>query len=316
MQARKVSPKESALDTRAGFRAVDFKREVISDFISVIIPVFRDASGLEDTLSSLTEQTIPSSHYEIIVSNDGAGQAISEVCDTYSVREVRSAWNRGSYHARNRGLEEARGQHVAFVDADITLTATWLETGRRALQDADYVGGPVVIPDDQVTTPSAHYERLKGFKTYEEDDHQNFFVTANLFVAREVFETIGGFDERLRSGGDNEFGTRVFRAGQYVQRFDSNLVVFHPPRGYRRLVRKRVRIARGKKALTRLYPERYKYSRPSILKLCRRIVFPPRVSSVRRLYQDNPHFTFLDFYLFCWRFWVEVTLRLLPVYFP
>jgi glycosyltransferase AglI len=59
------------------------------------------------------------------------------------VTEVSIVPNRGSYFARNRGIERAAGEDLAFVDADIVVPEDWLAVGRDALRSAEYVGGPV-----------------------------------------------------------------------------------------------------------------------------------------------------------------------------
>jgi glycosyltransferase AglI len=281
---------------------------------SVVIPVYRDASGLATTLLSLTRQSLPSTRFEVIVANDGADRAVSDICDRYSAKEVLIPENRGSYYARNRGLEQAAGEYIAFVDADITVPERWLEVGCSALGEADYVGGPVIVNEEEAKSPADYYEVLTGFRSNHPDSGHNFFVTANLFVTRRVFEEVGGFDERLRSGGDNEFGTRVFAAGRFSQGFREELAVLHPPRGYRKLVRKRVRIAYGKEILNRLHPERYSYGRLSTSRRILNILIPPNPGHARSFHARSRACSFTAWYLFLWRFKAELALRLLPIY--
>lgn len=291
-----------------------FEKEATEELVSVVIPVYRDAAGLADTLDSLGRQTLPAAEYEIIVSNDGGDPAVSALCEARGVREISIVPNRGSYFARNRGIERAAGEDLAFVDADIIVPEDWLAVGRDALRAAEYVGGPVLVDDARATTPAERYEAATGFRGNTTDNRHGFFVTANLFVKRTVFRNLGGFDERLRSGGDNEFGRRVARLDQYRQCFVEELAVLHPPRGYRALVGKAVRVAQGKETLNRLHPEHYQYARPGLGRLVRNVIVPPDPRKVRRIFEPNPHFGFLAFYLFRWRFRVEVSLRLLWMY--
>jgi glycosyltransferase AglI len=298
-----------------GIPQVEFSREAVENLVSVVIPVYQDVPGLADTLDSLERQTLPPTEYEIIVSNDGGDPEVSALCEARGVTEVPIVPNRGSYFARNRGIERAAGEYLAFVDADIVVPEDWLAVGRDALRAADYVGGPVRVDEVRATTPAERYEAATGFRGNTPDIRHGFFVTANLFVKRKVFERLGGFDERLRSGGDNEFGRRVARVAEYRQRFEEGLAVLHPPRGYRALVRKAVRVAQGKEMLNRLHPERYHYARPGLGRLVLNVVVPPDPRKVRRTFEPNPHFGFLAFYLFRWRFRVEVSLRLAWMYY-
>jgi glycosyltransferase AglI len=293
---------------------IKFKYLARDNFISVIIPVYNDAEGLGKTLSSLAEQTLPKSDYEIIVANDGGSSSISDLCRLYDVQEVIIHPNRGSYFARNRALEEAHGEYFAFIDADITVNQNWLETGKNALRLADYVGGPVEMIEENARTPADFYEISTGFKGNKHGNGHNFYVTANLFVKRNVIEGIGGFDQRLRSSGDNEFGNRVFLSERYRQYFEDTLVVFHPPRGYKKLVKQKIIRAEGKKMLNRFYPDRYNYSRPSVIKLFFGMFFPPGVNRVKKSYRSNAYFKFIQYYFFIWRYKIDVSLRLIPVH--
>jgi len=292
-----------------------FERDHVEDFVSVVIPVYRDAPGLADTLDSLDRQTLRPTEYEIIVSNDGGDPEVRALCEARGVTEVSIVPNRGSYFARNRGIERTAGENLAFVDADIIVPEDWLEVGREALRKAEYVGGPVKVDEAGATTPAQRYEASTGFRGNTSELRHGFFVTANLFVKRKVFQCLGGFDERLRSGGDNEFGGRVARVDEYRQRFDEGLAVLHPARGYRGLVHKAVRVAQGKQMLNRLHPDRYDYRRPGLGRLVLNVLVPPDPRKVRRSFEPNPHFGFLAFYLFRWRFRAEVSLKLLDLYY-
>lgn len=298
-----------------GAPRLTFERAAVEGFVSVVIPVYRDTAGLADTLDSLERQSLPRTEYEVIVCNDGGDPEVSALCRHRDVVEVSIVPNRGSYFARNRGIERAAGADLAFLDADVVVGERWVEVGRNALREAEYVGGPVAFDEARVVTPADLFEAAKGFSSNRPEMPQGFLVTANLFVKREVFQDLGGFDERLRSGGDNEFGRRVGQDDRYRRRFEEELAVLHPPRGYRGLVRKAIRVSRGKQTLNRLYPERYQYARPGVGRLLRDVVLPPDPRKVRRRFQPNPHFGFVAFYFFRWRFRVEVSLRLLWTYF-
>ena len=295
---------------------MQFKNKHITGLISVVIPVYKDAKGLHDTLSSLAHQTIPESEYEIIVGNDGGDENVSSVCRSFTnVCELKISPNRGSYYTRNRALEVSNGEFIAFVDADISLPQYWLEKGRNELNKADYVGGPVIIDNSKIKEPAHLYESYHGFPTENFFYEQHFCVTANLFVKRKIFEKIGGFDERLRSGGDNEFGKRVFLSGSYKQIFTNELPVNHPPRGFAALVKKTVRLHEGRICLNKLYPERYNYRTPTPRKLVASMLLPPKTSSVNKAFKGENGFSFLSKYIFIWKFKFFTQLNLYKLYY-
>ena len=240
---------------------LNFQNEVMPNYISVVIPVYKDYMGLEDTLQSLKNQTLSEDNYEIIVANDGADRRIRQICEKYGVKMVSISPNQGSYNARNRAIELSKGEYLAFVDADIEVTKDWLERGKEALEKYDYVAGDVIIDKSKLKNIAHYYEYCYGFPIKNYMHLRHFGVTANLFVRRRVFEELGGFDKRLRSGGDVEFGNRVYMAKRFKQVYKRNVIVIHPPRGYKALIKKMKRVTEGHIKLSELYPNRFQKPR-------------------------------------------------------
>ena len=89
-------------------------------YISVIIPVHNTAEYLPVCLDSLLKQTMR--EIEFILINDGSTDNSGEILASYVKKDSRfrliTQENRGFAGARNRGLEEARGNYVGFVDSD------------------------------------------------------------------------------------------------------------------------------------------------------------------------------------------------------
>lgn len=241
------------------YNKVTFKRAERKGFISVIIPVYKDAYGLRDTLTSLKKQTLNADRYEIIVANDGADKKISSVCKKFRVREVIIPRNYGSYNARNKALEVSRGEFIAFTDADVIVPENWLESGLHLLQNADYAGGPVKFAEKEKLSTVELYNSIFEFdvKNLMEKDH--FCVTANLFTKREVIMYTGGFDSRLKSGGDNEFGNRVHFSKRFIQKYNKKIPVIHPYRNFKNVLKKNKRIYLGVGDLLKFFPIRYKH---------------------------------------------------------
>lgn len=88
-----------------------------SSLVSVVIPCFNAALFLIDTLKSAVEQTHPP--FEVLVIDDGSTDDSAEIARSYGppVRVISQA-NQGESVARNRGIDEARGEWIAFLDAD------------------------------------------------------------------------------------------------------------------------------------------------------------------------------------------------------
>ena len=233
-------------------------------FASIIIPVYEDCAGIRTTLSALVEQTYPAAAHEIIVVDNGSGDATPDV-----VRSVTADHDQvtllqepagGSYTARNAGIRAARGSILSFVDADMTADPTWLErvVERVVETDADYLACDVEISEHTCSQSLAErYNRRTAFPIEEYVREWNFAPTCCLTVRRAVIEDVGPFDTRLVSSGDREFGNRVANAG-YELRFADDITMTHPPRTeLDDLVGKAVRIGRGRYQVREYYPDRY-----------------------------------------------------------
>lgn len=211
---------------------------------SIIIPVHRDTAGLRITLESIRKLHWDHTRVEVIICNDGGGDEISGLAARYGCREARLDINRGSYAARNAGIRLARGRALAFVDADESLADTWLTAGLAALEQADYVGGRVVVEPGKCPTFWERVDATFAFPVAMYLAKKKYAPTANLFVRRKVFEEVGGFDESLVSGGDCEFGVRV-SARRMTQIYCEAAITIHPARGFSEQLRKIRRTSRG-----------------------------------------------------------------------
>ena len=145
----------------------------------------------------------------------------------------------GSYSARNLGVERARGEVLAFTDADCVPDPSWLESGLLRLEEsrADLIAGHVDIPLGRRPSRVALIDAALHMNQESYVRGFDFGATANLFVRRDAFERVGTFDGRLRSGGDREFGNRAVRAGLQLE-YAPDAIVTHGARCARELARK------------------------------------------------------------------------------
>ena len=225
-------------------------------FVSVIVPVYNDFAGLKQCLESLEAQTYPGDRYEVIVVDNGSSTPIEPVLQPFAHVRLERETAPGSYAARNRGLQAARGEVLAFTDADCRPAPVWLAEGVSALEanrDCGLVAGAVqvVAADPLAPTAVEQYELTYGFR-------QAFYVTegfgatANVFTRKDVIETVGGFDARLKSCGDREWGMRVRDRGYRLAYADRALVLHPARRSWGDLVRKTARVSGGMFALSRM----------------------------------------------------------------
>ncbi len=199
--------------------------------VSVVIPVRNEESNLPSCLDALVSQeTAPP--FEVIVVDNGSADATRSISTRHPVHArllEEPAW--GPYAARNTGIRAARGDVIALTDADCLVTPKWLASGVAALSGgADLVGGAI---RQRATSerPSMWelYDRGTYLRQSEYVEEQHFAATANLFVRRDVFKSIGEFRPELTASGDLEFGRRA-TAGGYTLVFSADAEVLHSPR--------------------------------------------------------------------------------------
>jgi glycosyltransferase involved in cell wall biosynthesis len=215
--------------------------------ISVIIP-FRDgAADLPALVDGLRRQTLAPKAFEVIwiddASNDAGGTWLRERLAP-GWRILSHTESRGAYVSRNAGVRAAAADNLAFTDVDCRPSERWLEQGLAALAAAPRVAGRIHF--DQPRSPSiAQLVDMGRFFRQRQYVKEGFGATANLFLRRSAFDAVGGFDERLRWGGDYEFGRRCLAAGIPIQ-YAEDVVVHHPARSsLRELLRKAERVGYG-----------------------------------------------------------------------
>lgn len=219
-------------------------------FVSVIIPVLNDPLRLQTCLQALAQQTYPPERYEIIVVDNGSDEHIEPIILQFDRAQSTLEPKRSSYAARNRGIQLAKGDILAFTDADCIPTNDWLATGVERLTttpNCGLVGGriEIFVSDPQHRSGVEIYDQLYSFPQHIFVEQSHYGATANMFTFRRIFDAVGLFDASLQSGGDYEWGNRVYAAG-YAQAYAPEVCVQHPSRStLRELYKQRVRIARG-----------------------------------------------------------------------
>lgn len=232
---------------------------------SVIIPVYNEPTGLRVTLDSLINQSYDQHEYEVIVVDNGSKDHTLEVANSYAKQyaplikvEMEHALQ-GSYAARNKGITLAKGEIFCFIDADMTAERDYLSKMDVFFKEhnPDYVGCRVIVYSDKRTL-AAKFNQLNGFRVESDLKKNQYAPTCCLTVKRDIFEKVELFDYRLESGGDYDFGQRVYKAG-LAQRYAADIQLLHPARWkYTSLKNKSKRVARGICQLATYYPDTYR----------------------------------------------------------
>jgi glycosyltransferase involved in cell wall biosynthesis len=231
-------------------------------FVSIIIPVFNDSERLRLCLTALENQTYSKDLYEVIVVDNNSEENIQNVAKNFTQVKLTQESRHGSYAARNTGIEIARGSILGFTDSDCIPANNWIESGVKYLQhnlNCGLVAGHIDFYFQKPDCPNAAelWDSIHHLQQKKYIEKANFGATANIFSSKKIFESVGLFDATRQSGGDQEWGKRVFAAG-YAQVYASDVCIQHPARAsIQELKTKLVRVAEGHHSLHRNFEKSF-----------------------------------------------------------
>jgi glycosyltransferase involved in cell wall biosynthesis len=236
--------------------------------VSVIVPAYNAGAEIAACIEAVLAQECPG-RFEMVVADNGSTDRTRDVVAGYPVRLVSETTAMGSYAARNRGIEAARGAVLAFTDADCVPRPGWLAAGLAALEreGAGVVGGDVVAAPS--ASESERYLATRGTPSPRQPlahPFRPFVPTANAFFRRAVFDRAGRFNATLISGGDADMCWRAAEAGFGAPVFAPEAVVEHRVRvTVSDLFRQHFKWGVGAGCLVRLYRDRMGARRHRIL---------------------------------------------------
>jgi glycosyltransferase involved in cell wall biosynthesis len=185
--------------------------------VSVVIPTYNRATVLPRAIRSVLTQEGPAC--EVVVVDDGSTDDTQSVVERFeAVRYIRLGENRGVSGARNRGLDATDGDAVLLLDSDDALVEGALATLTTHLEaDDDACAGVTSgyrrLTGGLVTDVVRFDERTVSLTDLEAGAVQGGWGASGTLYRRDLFETIGGFDEALGKGEDFDLFVRALAAG-------------------------------------------------------------------------------------------------------
>jgi len=226
--------------------------------VSVIVCSRNGARTIRDTLEGLTRLDYPG--HEVIVVDDGSTDATAAIAREYPFRVI-STPNGGLSAARNVGLAAATGEIVAYIDDDAWPDPHWLHYLVATLTSGGHagVGGPNVPPpeDGWIAQCVAH---APGGPTHVliSDTESEHVPGCNMAFRKVALESIGGFDDRFRTAGDDVDVCWRLRDRGWMLGFSAAAVVWHHRRGSVDAYWRQQRgYGRAEALLEAKWPERY-----------------------------------------------------------
>lgn len=184
--------------------------------VTVIVPVYNGAETVRGCIESLLSQEYPADRFQIIVVDNDSDDDTARIVQQYPVTLLHERDRQSSYAARNRGLQHATGEIVAFTDADCLPERDWVSylAAAFAAPEVAGAGGHIqdAAPGNDVERFVAEVQPLRNFQRLGEGHHLSL-VTANAAYRRTTLEAVDGFDERMQTGGDLDLSWRVQQQG-------------------------------------------------------------------------------------------------------
>lgn len=202
----------------------------MKDKVSIIIPVKEINDYVLESVQYLLNQTYK--NFEIIIFPDKKNKKFKD-----KKIKIIETGKKGPAEKRDLALKYATGKILAFIDDDAYPEKDWIEKALINFEDHSIgaVGGPNLTPERSnkfqknsgfalstsiVSGHAAH--RYKKDKRKEIDD----FPSCNLFIRKDIFEEVGGFDSTYWPGEDTKLCLEIIKLGKKII-YDPKVVVYH-----------------------------------------------------------------------------------------
>ena len=183
--------------------------------LSVIIPCLNAEKTIGLQLEALSRQQWPGG-WEVVVDDNGSTDATREVVARYhgrlpNLRVVDASARRGAAHARNRAVQAASGDALAFCDADDEVGTGWLMAIGNALTRHDFVASRMDVDKLNPLALAVALNNVQGRELRRAYYPPYLFHagSSGMGVKRAVHEMVGGFDESLREREDTDYCFRI-----------------------------------------------------------------------------------------------------------
>lgn len=188
--------------------------------LSVIVPCLNAEDTIGEQLTALAAQDW-SEPWEVIVADNGSTDGTLDVVRRFegrvaNLRTVNASGKKGSAHARNAGAEAARGEWLAFVDADDVAGEGWVAAIGKAVAEHDFVASRFVTAagGGQQQFPSMRRTpQQDGLQQYDYPQYLPHSAGSGLGVKASVHRAVGGFDETFLRLQDTDYCWRIQLSG-------------------------------------------------------------------------------------------------------
>lgn len=202
--------------------------------VSFIIPVYNADKTIARCIQSI--QASKTSHsFEIIVVDNNSTDNTAEVLKKFNITHLFEPVRNRSL-ARNRGAQVAKGEYLAFIDADVIISESWLEDMLKEAHET-IVGIQGIIE----LKPSGISQFLDNYRNFLFNERKNInynllkmkiqespmINSASCIYRKKEFLAIGGFDPQLKRHEDIDLSKRIFLTGNHLLCTEARSYVYY-----------------------------------------------------------------------------------------
>ena len=215
-------------------------------FLNVIIPSYRSKSTILDTIESILSCHPFPGEFDITVVDSSDDDSAEVVAKSFpNVRLIKLPEQAFPGKARNKGVENTKGDILCFIDADAAASPSWLKSIHSFFTEHPQVaavGGPVLNANpSEGWARLAHWCEFSGYGLKAPEGIRRVVPSVNLAIKRSAFEKYGPFLEDQFGNEDVLLLYRMYRDGAQIH-FFHNICVAH----------------KNKTSLRKIYEHQYK----------------------------------------------------------
>ncbi len=182
--------------------------------ISIIIPVKNGTNYLKEAIDGIKKQDM---NVEIIVVDDGSTDNTFELAKSLGCNVIRNAKSEGPVKAKNKALTVSNGQYIMFHDHDDIMNPDSLKIMYNELATDSTISAVMSMVKDFISPELS--ERDKQKTIIKPEPYYGLFTGAVL-MRKEIFDTIGHFDESVTAGEIIDWQTKMDRNGLKIKKLD------------------------------------------------------------------------------------------------
>lgn len=215
---------------------------VIQEFlpkVSVVIPIYNGEEDLPALINCLKAQTYPRERVEYLLVDNNSRDRTSDILQAaaqeamsegMTFKHLSETQIQSSYAARNKGIRAAKGEILAFTDADCHPTHEWLQALVQPFTEptVGIVAGEVTaLPGKTLLERYADLQNTLSQKYTLAHPFRPYGQTANVALRRETLKQAGLFRPYMTTGGDADLCWRIQQQGVWQIRFAEQAIVQH-----------------------------------------------------------------------------------------